>query len=178
MKDEINAGNKTVKITVTPGIKIFPDRDALSVWKTVLDEWIAVCADKENVDWARTVYKPVFGENGVYRLSYNCKSEVGLYNEDEELLKKVGVHSSVYTRVDLDQWNLPLDSPQLKAQKTYFAEAKLEKVVFYDIPFSRISSELAVKLVGDIKILHKDSSKMPKTVTAVYSAEEWQRMNE
>ncbi|MDE7291990.1 MAG: CsgG/HfaB family protein, partial [Treponemataceae bacterium] len=42
MEDKINAGNNTVNISVTPGIKIFPDRNALSVWKTVLDEWIAV----------------------------------------------------------------------------------------------------------------------------------------
>ena len=49
---------------------------------------------------------------------------------------------------------------------------------FSGIPLSRISSELTVKLIGDIKIEHKDSSKLRKTVTAVYSAEEWRRMNE
>lgn len=181
MEDKINTGNNTVNITVTPGIKIFPDRNALSVWKTVLDEWIAVYSDKENLEWARAVYKPVFGEigTGTYNVNYKCVSEVGLYNEDEELLKKVDIRSSVHIGVYRDYALIPpLDSPQLKSQKTYFAEARLGKVEFSGIPFSRISSELTVKLTGDIKILHKDSSKMPKTVTAVYSAEEWRQMNE
>ena len=180
MEDKINAGNNTVNISVTPGIKIFPDRNALSVWKTVLDEWIAVYSDKDNRDWAWTVYKPVFGEigTGPYNLNYQCISEVGLYNEDEELLKKVNVRSSVRIVVCRNEALIPpLDSPQLKSQKTYFAEARLGKVEFSGIPLSRISSELTVKLIGDIKIEHKDSSKLRKTVTAVYSAEEWQQMN-
>ena len=180
MEDKINTGNNPVNISVTPGIKIFPDRNALSVWKTVLDEWIAVYSDKDNRDWAWTVYKPVFGEigTGPYNLNYQCISEVGLYNEYEELLKKVDVRSSVRIVVCRNEALIPpLDSPQLKSQKTYFTEARLGKVEFSGIPLSRISSELTVKLIGDIKIEHKDSSKLRKTVTAVYSAEEWQRMN-
>ncbi|MDE7291486.1 MAG: hypothetical protein K2N58_05510, partial [Treponemataceae bacterium] len=142
---------------------------------------IAVYSDKDNRDWAWTVYKPVFGEigTGPYNLNYQCISEVGLYNEDEELLKKVDVRSSVRIVVCRNEALIPpLDSPQLKSQKTYFAEARLGKVEFSGIPLSRISSELTVKLIGDIKIEHKDSSKLCKTVAAVYSAEEWQQMNE
>ena len=178
IKDKINMSDNTVSITVAPGIKAFPNRDALSVWKTVIDEWIAVRSNEENKDWIRQVRAPVFGFTSgtvLYNLNYEYRIAVGLYNEDEELLEKVDIirRPSIYVRV----WEHPsqISSPQLKSQKTYFAEADTHKV-YFRVPFSHISSELTVKLVGDIDTQIRTGEY--KTVTAVYSAEEWQRMNE
>ena len=107
-------------------------------------------------------------------MNYEYRIAVGLYNEDEELLEKVDIirRPSIYVRV----WEHPsqISSPQLKSQKTYFAEADTHKVYFH-VPFSHISSELTVKLVGDIDTRIRTGEY--KTVAAVYSAEEWQQMN-
>lgn len=48
--------------------------------------------------------------------------------------------------------------------------------VYFSVPISRISSELTVKLVDDIDT--RVSTGKYKTVTAVYSEEEWRQMNE
>lgn len=154
IKDKIDMSDNTVSITVAPGIKAFPNRDALSVWKTALDEWIAVRSNEENKDWIKQVRAPVFGFTSgtvLYNLNYEYRITVGLYNEDEELLEKVTIirRPSIYVRVWTSDHSSQISSPQLKSQKTYFAEADTHKV-YFRVPISRISSELTVKLVDDI----------------------------
>lgn len=185
LKDDINMGNKTVNITVTPGIKVFPDRNALSVWKTVIDEWIAVRSNEDNKGWAGTVRGPLFGfsnsSSNYYNLNYEYDITIGLYNEDEELLEKKNISymsgsPSISWRVydPYAAYDRQFSSPELKSQKTYFAEAKTHKV-YFRVPLSRVSSSLTVKIVGDVKT--RVNTGNYKNVTAVYSAAEWQRMN-
>lgn len=185
LSDTINMQKNIVNFTVAPGIKAVPNRVAMQVYATVLNEWRTLFNDRENDVWTRTVKEPYFGENTsrpngqcCYNLDYIYQVSVGLYNGDGDILGKQTVPVEFSLRpFSYDRHQL--SEITVKSQKKYFQEAEYKKAYFSNIKLDDVIGNMTIKpLSAKTDIFTKDSKgyrtkKESKAPTQIFSTGEW-----
>ncbi|MBQ9239341.1 MAG: hypothetical protein IJ191_08545 [Treponema sp.] len=183
-KDVLNMQYRTVDFTITPGIKVFANRETIVVWKTVLDEWRVLLENRENDVWTGSVEKPLFGYYDGGRLTaqrwvaYNIRYEyvvtVGVYNGSGELVKKVALKPAFeITEMPYYADANKLNEPELSTQKSYYRNAAFRPVYIKNIKLEDIENGMNLKIV-DVQTRLSDGSYM--RIDTIYSDSDWQQM--
>jgi TolB-like protein len=134
-KIEVDRSNKTtVTLTITPGVKVIPNRTAVAVWKTVMDNWVRIKKMEENKSWINSVKNDLpqlyIAENlidGTYTIS------VGLYDEYGD-------------RIDQQIGRVSWSVSEVIAQHKYYEKIKFVDITFPRIPIEHITDKLSPKI--------------------------------
>lgn len=147
MKDEIHVNSNTVTLTFTPGVKVFPRREALTVWKSVMDAWRKVLEDKENEVWTKAVKMPYVSSSAAqtrYDLSYDYKVEC-------RLLDKYGTTVATMYRPLLIRepyYSGNKYGYEVKRESYYFDKTEYTYARFYDVKLSEVTEGMTVQIAG------------------------------
>jgi hypothetical protein len=172
ISDQFNAGTKRVTITVTPGVKLIPDSNVLTVWKRVLDEWYRIKDLEENKSWANSLsirsgrdrrkdigtidfirtYIELYDEEGI---------RIGDSSESVEFLQ-YGPYSNMFSYDN---------RLQILSQNRYFNNRPF-KAVRFSVPLDKITDNLSVKVVG---IRYNDQTTFPARIMSQSEYDEWVR---
>jgi hypothetical protein len=150
-----NTGKTRVAFTITPGVQIIPNRTALSVWKTVMDNWDRVRKSEDNKAWATGVR---FG--GFSR-----------YNTDPEILHfryqvLVGLFDGYGDRLETKSLGFDLHyfigrSFQVLAQQKYYTEKGFRAVAFGSIPVDDLTTDTVTPRI--IAVADNEEPEIPKS---------------
>jgi hypothetical protein len=170
IEDEFNARYNEVTITVSPGIKVVPNRTVLLVYKTILDSWFHIRAMEENKEWASAVRGPRGAlSNVIYNLDFPFSYEIGLYDDYGDRIANFRWYSGRpsfhyhYT-----------SSFQVFAQHKYFNDTKFGKIV-YTVPLDKITDTITPKIERIYYSTTNGSGKETvHNIYPVFSVAEWQ----
>ncbi|MFP3040810.1 penicillin-binding protein activator LpoB [Treponema primitia] len=142
---KVSGNNTTVSFSVTPGIKIFPNRNVLLVWKKVRDEWGKVRVLEENKSWASSVAMPKIG--GTF---HGISGEIVLYYDTE-----IGLYDDYGDRIASYKGETHLSymySPQFQviAQHKYYDDARIIPVSFNNVPIEKITTDTVTPKIEKI----------------------------
>jgi hypothetical protein len=141
IEDKFNSRYNNVTITVSPGVKVVPNRTVLLVYKTILDSWFHIRAMEENKEWVSAVRGPRGAlSNVIYNLDFPFSYEIGLYDDYGDRIANFrwygsppGLHYN-YT-----------SSFQVFAQHKYFNDTQFGKIV-YTVPLDKITDTITPKI--------------------------------
>ena len=144
--DKIDMKNNRVNITVTPGIKFFPNSEVLSVWKTVMDRWEEIKNLDENKIWVNTLSIKIHNEKYFFARNeigpyYSYYANIELYDADGISIAQVRNDRKVQIKYEKNLQVLP--------QNRYFNNYTFRQVDFHNINISDITDDLSIK-VGNI----------------------------
>jgi hypothetical protein len=159
IEDRYMASFNTVAITVSPGIKVFPNRNVLLVWKTVLDNWSQIKSMEENKTWINAVRGARSDTN--INLGFSCK--FGLYDDYGD-------------RIGNARWSRRYgysysSSFQVFAQHKYYENKEFEKFTF-NVPLGKITDTITPKIDGIFYNMTPD--KEASYNYPVFTVAEWQ----
>jgi TolB-like protein len=182
--DEFDARTNKVTLTVRPGLKIIPNSEVLTVWKTVVDEWHRIRRLEENRSWANslTVKRT--------KLRVDIREQLGPPNTtfygtvdlfDSEGINIARVYSPGGVGLSIIFSVFPGSHPgnpysqvrQILPQNRYFNNTPFKEVIFRNINISDITDDLSVKvisIVGD-----RGGAVDPAYFMSVSEWEEWLR---
>lgn len=180
VEDKIDISRKQVTIVIKPGIKVVPNRTALVVYKTIVDNWLQIIKNPENKDWSANVRMPRLSDGGVFGLDSidyaRFNFQIGLYDDYGDRIANNGWYSSrpnfyiKYYKNDTDKVYRKSDF-QVVAQHKYYDEARFYPLVFY-VPLDKVTDTLTPKIE---KITSINERGYPPYVEYKFmSAVEWQ----
>ena len=159
----------TVQLTMTPGIKVIPNRNALLVDKAVCDAWYAILNNKENDEWSRNV-KTVYDYR--HEITYNI--DINLYNMYNDSVAKItssDQESFFYFSSNSHYWYYGGDK-EVFAQQKYFQEAEFRSISTY-ISSESITDNLTPKITK-VYITFPWSDDEIEISPRIFSAEEYE----
>lgn len=167
-KTYFNSDSATVDFDINPGIKVFPDRKALLVDKTICDSWEKIRENKENDDWSKKV-------NCNIDYSFSYAIEVCLYDSYGDPIAKTAYgdygdfqyyfnnnNSWAFRNGDKNQI-----SEYVVAQQKYYETAPFQNISFWNIKGDSITDTVTPK-IGKIKVHDKEI--LPR----IFSVEEYE----
>jgi hypothetical protein len=169
VEDKFDARSNKVTITVSPGVKIVPDRTVLLVYKTILDNWIQIKNMEENKGWTGTVSIPA----GVFELQsvsqYAFSYEIGLYDDYGDRIA-----SFEWDHVPGFDYSYHSSSFQVLAQHKYYNDNNFNKIRFV-VPLEKITDIVTPK----IERIHRNRNlpypnNRDRIEYPVFTVEEWQ----
>ena len=179
VEDKINISNKTVELKISPGVKIVPNRTALLVYKTIVDNWILVRKNAENKDWVGSVRLPRFGSSNeaLYYLYYShYTTRIGLYDDYNDRVAQFrwygqspNIHIS-YFKSDRARVNLESDF-SVVAQHKYYEDAKFGPIIFSSIPLDKVTDTMTPKIE---RIFFSSIDPRPEIDIPIMTVAEWQ----
>lgn len=121
-----NFSNQTVKFTVSPGLKVVPDRNALLLANRIMQEWERIANDKKSNPWIANVkytkcFQYPYRDGVAYSAGVSFFAYLGFYDETGYRLKETDwmkFGGKLEHRLD-----------NIKSQKGYFDESKYRSVV-------------------------------------------------
>jgi TolB-like protein len=154
ISDTFNVRNNTVDITITPGIKIIPDRTVLAVWKTVMENWNRIINTDELELWARSVsYSTNFrGSGGVHKdvrdgllyfgdIEYQYTVQIGLYDDYGDRIAGYESRNRLHY-----EYGYTSKGSLVVAQHKYYDEAQFESIPFNRIQLNMITDNLTPRI--------------------------------
>jgi TolB-like protein len=166
IKDDFQASTQKFNFTVSPGVKIIPNRTVLLVWKKIMDTWTEIKNQEENHAWASSIRGPFFisGNEGSGRIFAIYNVEVGLYNDyGDELQKAIfSLTSSRFSR----SYSL---SYRVLSQKKYFDDESFYPIIFRNIPLADVTDTLTSR-IESVLLYSKENKSIP-----IMSVAEWEQ---
>ena len=159
MTNRIDSQRNTVNLKWAEGYKLVPNRKALVIYNTVVDEWERVKNNPENKEWKDNVILPSY--DGHITLSYKIK--VGLYNQYKELLAQYGHHIRRESRSFKNQAVPP--------QFRLFNSTVYEGLSFTSIPIDDKFTESPSVRIIEFMV---DDDKIPLSHIPILSLQEWE----
>jgi hypothetical protein len=157
IKDTFNARSNRVTITVSPGIKVIPNRTVLMVWKTILDNWSEIKSREENKTWINAVR----GTNSVnIDIDFSC--EFGLYDDYGDRINDARWGKECVYRYS--------SSFQALAQHKYYENTKFDTFNFY-ISLDKVTDTITPKIDG---VFYAAPYKKISYNYPVFTVAEWQ----
>jgi hypothetical protein len=167
VEDKISSSgsNMSVILKISPGVKIIPNRNALLVYKRVMDEWSEIKNNKENRSWINSVQ----GAENVSRANrYNsCYVKIGLYDEYGDSIAT----TSIVRRFEYSYNN---NTFQVIAQQKYYDNQEFENFTTFSIPVKKISNTITPKIIEVGAISSDNSDFFMKLKPPIMTVEEWQ----
>jgi hypothetical protein len=173
ISDRFNASTNTVNLTITPGIKLIPDRTVLNVWKTVIDEWERTRRLEENRSWANSVsirrtnvnrdIKTMLGMDD----GYTYQPTIELYDSDGIRIANLNASLPLTIRYRNDLQILP--------QNRYFNNTPFREVKSLAIKTSDITDNLSAKVVNIKSPNDMGGRIIPARILSINEWEEWLR---
>ncbi|WP_010256180.1 cell surface protein [Treponema primitia] len=179
ISDQFDARSNTVDITVTPGIKIIPNRTVLAVWKTVTDNWRNIKNLDENKSWANSVTMA----DGIIGPTHIGGSNSGQYTINVALYDDYGdrialsrdIHNTNRDKVHFyGNRNTDLAAFQALAQIKYYNDASFYPLIFNRIKLDNVTDNLSAK-VDSIKFrpLGGNPRDIPALLLSIPEWEQW-----
>jgi hypothetical protein len=141
VEDTFDAQRKEVTITVSPGIKVVPDRTVLLVYKTILDNWSQIKSIKENKEWTDTVTGTNLSSlDGAYGFPFSF--EIGLYDDYGDRIADLSGWEGNSPGLDRFRYS---SSFQVLAQQKYYNDKDFSKIKF-KVPLDRITDTVTPKI--------------------------------
>jgi len=141
IQDKIaTVGNSmSVRFTISPGIKVVPNRTAILVHKTVMDNWEHVKNREENKFWVNSLRteSQVSLPHERYDAYYIT---IGLYDDYGDLIK-----TSTINYMSRHLYNSK--PPQVVAQHKYYDENKFKEVETMLIPVEKITDTITPGII-------------------------------
>jgi hypothetical protein len=154
-------GSRTaVHLTISPGVKVIPNRTALLVHKTVMDNWEQVKKMEENKSWVNSVR-----EANNFRLQrYDANYvKIGIFDEYGDNIDTVSMRYYGIRGV-----------PQVIAQHKYYDENKFSEVKTSGIPIEKITGAITPKII-EVGVQSSDNSSFSmKLNPPIMTVPEWQ----
>lgn len=159
MTNRIDSQRNTVNLKWAEGYKLVPNRKALVIYNTVVDEWERVKNNPENKEWKDNVILPSY--DGHITLSYKIK--VGLYNQYNELLDSHSHH----IRRESRRFKNQAVPPQFRL----FNSTVYEGLSFTSIPIDDKFTESPSVRIIEFMV---DDDKIPLSHIPILSLQEWE----
>jgi hypothetical protein len=171
VEDKIDIRSNEVTIYISPGIKVIPNRTALLVYKTVLDNWYRIRTIEENKVWANSVRGPNGSplSNVIYRLEFHFSYEMGLYDDYGDKIANCRWYGSpprLYYEYSGRQ------NFQVFAQHKYYDEVKFSKIIS-TVKLDKITETITPK-IGRVYLSYTDNGRQSQINYPVFSVAEWQ----
>jgi TolB-like protein len=165
-KIEVNRSNQTtVTLTITPGIKIIPNRTVVAVWKTVMDNWARIKEMEENKSWVNSVKNDLYlinvQDDRISRTDYYVS--VGLYDEYGDRIDQHSVNVG---------W---VAVSEVIAQHKYYEGTRFVDITFYRIPIERITDKLTPQIDTLSKQTRAGTKNIHPPTMLVSEWEQWLR---
>jgi TolB-like protein len=181
VEDKIDIRNSQVQIKITPGVKVIPNRTALLVYKTIVDNWMLLRKNDENKDWIGSVRMPRLSDSGsstgLYSVVYSYFSaEIGLYDDYEDHIANFrwyGDHPSIniqYFKNEREQY-AGVSNFQVMSQRKYYDEAKFCPI-YFTIPINKLTDRMIPKIEQITS--SKSNQGMPLVEYSIMTVSEWQ----
>lgn len=146
-KISVVSGETNVTLSVTPGVKIVPKREAVLLHKQIFDSWKAVASQPENKEWVRGV--PAKDMQEFY---YTVSVNVDLMNEYGISMKRY------FTSFSFDfcdffsyhDWAFQ-GKPQVLTQRNYYNVVNFGKLYFTHIDAQDITDTIT-PVISEIKL--------------------------
>jgi TolB-like protein len=164
IEDTFDSRSNEVTITVSPGVKVIPDRTVLLVYKTILDNWYQISRVEGNKGWANEVrgLRGGYLANIIGGLSLPFSYAIGLYDDYGDRIANLWMwedHSS-------PSFNCRYSSSfQVLAQHKYYDDKNFRKIRF-KVPLNKITETITPK-IERIYLSGADEY-------SFFTAEEWQ----
>jgi hypothetical protein len=173
VEDTFDSRSKKVAITVSPGVKVVPNRTVLSVYKTVLDTWFHIRGMEENKEWVKNVR---FGGTlstppESYNLYFEYTAEIGLYDDYGDRIANFhwyGRAPSLYCRYLYE--GRQDSSFQVVAQHKYFTDTKFVKITC-KVPLDKITETITPQIES---IYYSTDNARRRVTYSAFSVTEWQ----
>ena len=149
VEDNIHISLNRVTLTIRPGIKVIPNRAALFVFKTIMDNWAIIKAMPENREWANSVRLPNLSQNdssayttGILLFHYEIR--IGLYDEYGD---RIANKTEVLSLVINSRYNHQYDyfALEIQSQQRYYADINFKEISFF-VPLDRITDTMTPKI--------------------------------
>lgn len=178
IQDTYNTSTKQVKLKVTPGVKIVPNRTTLWVWKTVLDNFSRIRVIPENKGWASDM-----NLNSKYRDAQSVFQYAGgthfffkidLYDVYGDRIAQIRELSFQYRPT----YNADF---QVIAQFKYFDDLKYAwKPVEFTVPIGKITDAITPRIegfyTGSSYYTESDGWKPTSLPWCLKTLDEWQEL--
>ena len=149
-KDEINIRTNSVNLTVSHGVKVVPNRTALLVYKTIVDNWVMISNDEKNKDWINNVRLPYLNDsnqrNSFFINITFFNYDINLYDDygDRIARGRVGLNTS-YTYAYLRFYGTNRDF-QVLAQHKYYDDIDFQPIRFDNVPLDKVTDRMTPKI--------------------------------
>jgi hypothetical protein len=143
VEDTLDAYRNEVVITVSPGIKVVPDRTVLLVYKTIWDKWYQISGMEENKGWTNTDLGA-----GIRYFSFLFQYEIGLYDDYGDRIANFQWHDTYKQDIPkLSGSDHYSSSFQVLAQYKYYNDTNFSKIKF-EVPLDKITETIRPKIEG------------------------------
>ncbi len=183
--NNINMQKRSVDIEIHPGVKCVPNAVAMKVWATVMNKWKNLAEDRNNNVWTKSVSKPVFGayEGGrytaerwvPYSLRYVFSVNVGLFDDDDYLIKKFKVNADSDEGFIARDGGFIVDEIVPKPQRNYFSGGKWKTVYFEGINADDLKHGMNFRVIDAKTEIFSRQGRVYKNPAAILSKEEFMR---
>lgn len=148
--DEIDLKRNTLDLRYTPGIKCIPNKTAMEVYASVLNEWKAIWDDRENDVWKNEVKRPYFGNNYTHREQYNLDYRyifnLVVTNGNGEVIAKKSYEKAIHFS-DFYMVGRPvLYELNVKSQKQYYSASGFDPIYISNIKLDDVIGDINIKI--------------------------------
>jgi TolB-like protein len=181
IEDTIDTRSKKVTFKVSPGVKVIPNRTALVVYKTILDNWFRIRSLEENSEWAKNVHLPggsLSFQPQNYDLAFQYSADINLYDDYGDRITSFrfyGHAPSLYIPY-LKQRNVglgPDSNFQIKAKHKYYEDGKFIPITC-EVTFDNVTSTLT-PLIEQVYIITGSPSRKEYIDFPILTISEWEQ---
>jgi hypothetical protein len=159
VEDTFNARSNEITLTVSPGVKVVPNRTVLLVYKTVFDNWSQIKRMEENKERANTVR--IRGDFlNIEDFGFSFSYEIGLYDDYGDRIANAQWYN------DSRPWLFCRYTSrfQVLAQHKYYSDTDFKKIRF-TVPLDKITESMTPKI---------ERISWSQTDYSVFTVEGWQ----
>lgn len=164
---ELNSDLKTSRFTVEPGMKIIPNRLAITVWKEIMDAWEGIKAEKEFAPLVKNLHG---ASQQLSQVQHTYIAVAGLVDEEGVRARTPG-YGEITQKIIL-QYSKTFE---IKSRKKYFNDREYRKLNFNNVQLSEVEGELVPEVFSLEKSYGGGGTPNVKLETPlVFSEAEWE----